>query len=158
LTELIKGKYGLSAKRALEVGDRLSLSDLQCEHFADLFAMEFARSENLRKKARLSVHRRMSQVTQEIQNDAFKAISEWHHLALLELTEMEDHSFETADILAARLGLSNDDVVESLRRLQRLELIKEKDHRLMPTGDWTSVGDGRASEAVRKFHKQILVR
>ncbi|WP_413290388.1 TIGR02147 family protein [Bdellovibrio sp. HCB337] len=156
LTELMKGKYGLSSERALDVGQRLSLSEAQCQHFADLFTMKFARSDVAKKKAKAAVQKRLSQVAQEIQDDAFLTISEWHHLALLELLEIEAHSFESSHILAARLGISKDEAHASLQRLERLDLIFEKEGRLVPTGDVTSVGDGKASEAVRRFHAQIL--
>lgn len=156
LTELMKGKYGLSAARALDVGQRLSLSEAQCRHFADLLTMKFARSDSAKKKAKSAVHKRLSVLAQEIQDDAFLTISEWHHLAILELLEIENYSYTSTAQLSARLGIATDEVQISLERLERLELITEKDGRLLPTGDFTSVGDGRASEAVRRFHSQIL--
>jgi uncharacterized protein (TIGR02147 family) len=156
LAELMKGKYGLSVQRALEVGEHLNLSELQRLHFADLFTMEFARSEPMRKKARLNVQTRVGQSEQEVHNDAFVTISEWHHLALIELLEIEPHTYQTADRLATRLSLTEVEVTQSLQRLERLSLIHLKEERLLPTGDFTSVGGEKASEAIRKFHKQIL--
>lgn len=156
LTELMKGKYGLSAQRALDVGQRLHLSESHSRHFADLFVMKFARSEDTKRKAKAAVQKRVNQITQELQEDAFITISEWYHMALLELLEIESHSYENAEILGRKLDLSGKEIVASLQRLERLELIIEKDGRLIPTGDFTSVGDGRASEAIRRFHIQIL--
>lgn len=156
LTEIMKGKYGLSPQRALDVANHLNLSEGQAQHFADLFTMHFSRSEKQKKQAKAAVLARTSQVCQHIQDDAFKIISDWHHLALLELLELENHSHETAHLLAERLDLPQDLISESLGRLERLNLIENKKGRLVPTGEFTTVGNGRASEAVRNFHRQIL--
>lgn len=158
LTEIMKGKYGLSHERAFQVAERMHLNESQCLHFAELFTMQFSRSEKAKKQARTAVLSRTNQVYQDLQEDAFRTISDWHHLALLELLEMEQHSYETAHLLAERLELPQDLVLESLQRLERLNLIVIKKDRLVTTGDFTTVGNGRASEAIRSFHTQVLSR
>lgn len=158
LTEIMKGKYGLSYDRAFKVAERMHLNETQSQHFAELFTMQFSRSEKAKKQARTSVLSRTTQAYQDLQEDAFRTISDWHHLALLELLEMEHHSYETAHLLAERLELPQDLLMESLQRLERLNLIVTKKDRLVTTGDFTTVGNGRASEAIRHFHKQVLSR
>jgi uncharacterized protein (TIGR02147 family) len=158
LTEVMKGKYGLSFKRAFQVAERMHLNESQCQHFAELFIVQFSRSEKAKKSARMNVLTRTNRIYQDLQEDAFRTISEWHHLALLELLEIEHHSYETTALLAERLDLPQDLLQESLQRLERLNLIEIKKDRLVPTGEFTTVGNGRPSEAVRNFHNQILTR
>jgi uncharacterized protein (TIGR02147 family) len=158
LTEIMKGKYGLSFERAFEVAEKMHLNEIQCQHFAELFVMQFSRSEKAKKSAHHNVLARTTQVYQDLQEDAFRTIAEWHHFALLELLEIEHHSLETSALIAERLELPQDLIQESLQRLQRLDLVVLKKNRLIPTGEFRAVGNGRASEAIRSFHSQILKR
>lgn len=158
LTEIMKGKYGLSQERAFEVAEKMHLNESQCQHFAELFTMRFSRSEKAKRLARASVQARATQVHQDLQEDAFRTISDWHHLAILELLEIEHHNYDTLALLSERLELPQDLIMDSLDRLQRLQLIEFKKDRLVTTGNFTTVGNGRASEAIRSFHKQVLAR
>ena len=158
LTEIMKGKYGLSFERAFQVAEKMHLNETQCQHFAELFIIQFSRSEKAKKSARANVLARTTQVYQDLQEDSFRTISEWHHLAILELLEIEQHTYETSALLAERLELPQDLLQESLQRLERLHLIELRKGRLLPTGEFTTVGNGRASEAIRHFHAQVLSR
>lgn len=155
LNELLSGKYGLSKDRALLVGKKLNLNERQSAHFADLFKMKHARNEIERRQARQQVQERLNQSVSSLTVDAFKTISEWHHLTLLELLELNQFKDEPS-WYAQRLGLSEIIIAESFKRLARLNMVVIQNGKIKPTDEYTAIGNDLPSEAIRKFHKQIL--
>ncbi|KYG62318.1 hypothetical protein AZI87_17495 [Bdellovibrio bacteriovorus] len=155
LIEVQKGKYGLSAARAREVATKLNLSQRQCEHFSDLLTAQFARSNEQRVMARKAIEHRINNFVQEVSLDSFKIISEWHHLAFLELMDLEKNHLDKARY-AKKLGVSEKVIEDSLDRMSRLGLIEITANSVKPTSQFTSVNNNYNSEAVRGFHKQII--
>lgn len=155
LAEVQKGKYGLSPVRAQEVASKLNLSQRQCEHFADLIAAQFARSKETRAQAQKAVENRITNFVQEVSLDSFKIVSEWHHMAFLELMDLEQHHLDK-NRYAKKLGVSLDVIEDSLDRMSRLGLVELTENSVKPTSQFTSVNNNYNSEAVRSFHKQII--
>lgn len=155
LTEIKKGKYGLSRARALAVGKKLRLSEEQCAHFLDLITIENSRSALDRELAEERVTSRLKRSVQSISVDSFKVISEWYHLAILELTELENFQ-PHVEWIARRLEISPIVVDQAIQRLERLGLLEVTSSSIKATGDFTAVGNGLPSEAIRKFHRQII--
>ncbi|WP_413291220.1 DUF4423 domain-containing protein [Bdellovibrio sp. HCB337] len=156
LSEVLNGKYGLSSVRAREVAKRLHLTESHCEHFCDLLAAQFSRSKEEKNRARLSAHLRREGNEQTLTLDKFKTISEWYHMAILELSETAGFVFDP-DKMARRLGISTETVEESVNRLKRLGLVKVRGRKIKPTGSFTTVESKElASTAIRTFHKQII--
>lgn len=157
LTELLNGKYGLSPERAVSVAKNLNLNDLQTQHFSNLVAMKYARKAEDKERARLAVEERLATPSQELTTDQFKTVSEWHHLAILELAELK--GFVSDPVwMSKRLGLTLEVVQESLDRMERLGLITRNEGEIKPTGTFTSVGNGLASEAIREAHRQVIAK
>lgn len=155
LAEVQKGKYGLSPSRALEVAAKLNLSKHQSEHFADLIAAQFARTEEQRQMAQAAVEKRIANFVQEVSLDSFKVISEWHHMAFLELMDLEKHHLDKSRY-AKKLGVEEKVIEDSLERMARLGLIELTETSVKPTSHFTSVNNNYNSEAIRSFHKQII--
>ncbi|MFS4460851.1 TIGR02147 family protein [Bdellovibrio sp. HCB2-146] len=155
LTEVLAGKYGLSPERATDVAVRLNLSAMQSEHFCNLVTMRFSRKMEAREEARRAVEQRLSTHTQEVPTEQFKTIAQWQHSALLRLLETKNYVQENSWI-GQRLGLPPEEVDAFFERLEKLNLIVREDGRFKPTGEFVTVGDGRASEALRQAHKDIM--
>lgn len=155
LAEVQKGKYGLSPVRAQEVAAKLNLSQRQCEHFADLITSQFARSKEQRAAAKTSVENRINNFVQEVPLDSFKVVSEWHHMAFLELMDLEKNHLDKPRY-AKKLGVSLEVIEDSLDRMGRLGLIEITENSVKPTSQFTSVNNNYNSEAVRSFHKQVI--
>lgn len=155
LTEVLQGKYGLSKGRIEKVAKALQLSSDQTEHFSDLIARDHGRSEKDREEAALRIQLRLRHSIQTITLDGFKVISDWYHLALLELISLPSFKNDT-EWMAKRLGLPELTIVEAIDRLERLELIEKTKTGILLTDDFTSIGNNTPSQAIRKFHSQIL--
>ncbi len=155
LNELLKGKYGISKRRIEQVAQALELSAGQAEHFADLVAKEHARNPQDREAAARRVQERLQSSVQSITLDGFRAISDWHHLALLELISLPNFTNDTA-WMSQRLGVSELTIVEALDRLERLALIERLKGGIRLTEDFSAIGTDTPSQAIRKFHRQIL--
>jgi uncharacterized protein (TIGR02147 family) len=155
LTELLNGKYGLSPERAIRVAKNLNLNDLQSQHFSNLVAMKYSRKTEDRETARIAVEERLATPSQELSTDQFKTVSGWHHMALLELAETKNF-ISDPEWMAKRLGLSLVEIQESLSRMERLGLIVWEAGQLKPTGAFTTVGNGRTSDALREVHGQLI--
>lgn len=155
LTELLQGKYGLSKGRIEKVAKALQLSIDQTEHFSDLVIRDHARSLQEREEAALRVQTRLKQSIQTITLDGFKVISDWYHLTLLELISLPGFQNDPTWI-AKSLGLPELTVIEALDRLMRLDLIEKTDNGFLLTDDFSAIGNDTPSQAIRKFHSQIL--
>jgi uncharacterized protein (TIGR02147 family) len=89
--------------------------------------------------------------------DLFVTISDWYHLALLELTLLE--GFESnAPWIARALGISVFEAKGAVSRLKRLGALSEKEGRLRASKSFFVNPAGVPSEAVRKFHEQALMK
>lgn len=158
LSEVLQGKYGLSTRKSRNVSSKLRLSDTHQQHFCDLITLQHSHNQSARERARMEIEKRLTLRMQELSRDQFDTISEWQHLALLEL--METTSFQsTTAWMAARLNLPEDVIEESLERLLRLEMITQDENGVYkPTGAFTSVESKLASVAIRHYHKQLIAK
>lgn len=92
--------------------------------------------------------------------DAFSYIAQWHHLSILELTNLP-HFVESTEVISQWLGttVSPDMVAQSLELLQRLGLLQRDDSgRLRRTVKILKTPTNIPSASVRLFHKQMMMR
>ena len=89
--------------------------------------------------------------------DAFKIISDWHHLAILELTYLDEFKNDVKWI-SKTLGISPAAVETAIERLKKAGLLKEKSGKLVATEDFSAIGEDKPSHAIKNFHKQIMER
>lgn len=154
LSHVMNGRYGLSKASATKIARKLSLDPIQKEYFCTL--VEAAHSRN--KKQREAAAKKLLDFKASykyLSLDSFKIIADWYHLAILELANTK--SFDPAPgIIAKRLKISLSDVTTALERLERLGMIIWKDGKIQTTGYFHTNPEGVPSEAVRKFHSQML--
>ncbi len=156
LSEVLRQKQGLSFKKAHELAQRLSLSPREREAFPYLVQMQDGRTLT-QKSAAKSRWLQLSRGPdyQLLKDDVFCWISDWYHLALMELITIDGCRSDVA-WLARALGIKRTLVEEALMRLQRLNLIGRDE-----TGKWillaknNTTADDIPSAAVQKFHLQI---
>lgn len=156
ISEVLSQKQGLSPDWGAKIADRLGFSAAEKTHFCDLIESEHGRSKIKRKMAKIRVAQMMAQNQNSLTLDAFRVISDWYHFAILELVEQRD--FRDNPIwIGKRLGIHSEVAKAAVERLLRLEqLERTKDGKLRPTDTVTSTPDGIPSEAIRKFHSQVL--
>jgi uncharacterized protein (TIGR02147 family) len=105
----------------------------------------------------LTTSRRAQADYQQLGMDLFQVIAEWHHFAILELTQLEQFEAD-AGWIARALGLTNLEAQAAIDRLKRLELLKVKENGqwIDASGATTTIQDGVTSEMLRRFQRQIL--
>ncbi|MGK5087092.1 DUF4423 domain-containing protein, partial [Bdellovibrionota bacterium FG-2] len=87
--------------------------------------------------------------------ERFKAISQWYHLAILDLTTTTGFRSEMAWI-ASRLGISNLEARDAVVRLIDLGLLEQKASKLHKTENKIYFATQRSEAAVRSFHQQMI--
>lgn len=156
LSEIFNGRCGMSRKTAESLAKKLNLSPTECERFCTLVELEHARSERQKDIAAIKLKSLESAAQfQEIELEYFKVISDWYHLAILELTSLKD--FEpTVRWCARALDLPEPVVSQAVVRLKRLGLLQDHKGTWIDTSELISTPNDIPSQTVRAFHKQIL--
>lgn len=157
LSDFLSGRVGMSHARVEWIAGRLGWSETAADHFWDLLQTKFAKTVAARKNARLKAASRLKQVSVNVSIDAFKAISDWYHLVLLEIYQIKGEKADAKQI-ARKLGLCAATVREASERLERLGLVRRTAHGYVPVESETWIGDDLPSEAVRIYHVQVLNR
>lgn len=155
LSDLIRGRYGLSAIQARSIADELGLAPDEQKRFISSAEMLHSRSPLKRKMAREEFES-LKQEYSTLSIDLFQVISEWYHYAILELTYVKGFQSKISWI-AKYLGISEFTVEKAIERLRRLELLGiDKNGRMKCTKEFVMTPSGVPSEAIRKFHRQLL--
>jgi uncharacterized protein (TIGR02147 family) len=158
LSEILNGKQGLSRLTAERVGARLGLSEDERAVFCDLVESRHARSAADKKAAALRLTKRQYATPEyQFKIDAFHVISDWYHLAIVELVTVSGFKND-AKWIARKLTITEIQVKLAIERLIRLKFLKLTRGKLVLLKDEGFVPNDVPSESVRKFHQQILER
>lgn len=156
LSRVLNGHLGFSRQAANEVAKKLNLSLEERELFCTLVESEHARASVTRASAQKR-SMELSSAFQTLSIDSFRVISDWYHLAILELTLVQGFQSEPSWI-SRQLGITETEAKAAVERLLRMELLKMHEGRLCSTGSNFVNPKGTPSDAVRKFHSGILAR
>lgn len=155
LSEILSGKQGLSRAAAERVATALGYSATERERFCDLIEAQHARSRKDREEAKVRLKKHdVPSPEYQLQLEAFKAIADWYHFAILELLNLDGVKHEPRWI-ARRLCITEFEVQLALDRLQRLGLIARKSGRIKLTHDTGYVHGDVPSDSVNTFLTQI---
>ncbi len=152
LSEILRGKKGMSAQRGKKIALMLGLSEVETRLFLDLVESRHGRSQRERTAALKRLKTRWSEY--ELSLETFEVISGWHHFALLELTELDGRWDRVR--MAEALGLSQNIVDQAIGRLMHLGLLEEKKESLHQTKESLVTSRDIPSRAIREYHNQIL--
>lgn len=156
LSEIFNFKQGLSKKTAIKVSENLALGKTQREFFVTSVEFEHGRSKQVRELAEIKLKALdVSAQFNKVDEDSFKLISEWYHMAILELTNLKDFKF-SYDAISEKLNVKKGTIVESIERLERLGLVKIIGDKLVPTNDYRKVNTNYPSAAIKQFHTQFI--
>lgn len=107
-------------------------------------------------------NRKSNQLKEKIQYmqltlDQFSLISDWYHLAILNLVKLK--TFEhNQKWICNQLGISKTQCNEAIERLIRLELLEIKDKQYIRTPNSINTPSNLPSEAIKNFHRQNIQR
>ena len=158
LTDFLKGRLGFSRERAVMIARKINLSEPQQAHLWDLLESKFARQGEVRKSALDRIRARTQ--SDSFSLDAFRAIADWYHLAILELVEIGrikgPQTATAAKEAAGALGLGLRTAKQALERLKTVGLLSSCKDGWQVTESDTFVGKQTPSMAIRLFHAQIM--
>jgi len=157
LSAVCSGKKNLSLQAAVKITQKLGLNEKETQYFCSLIQFETAKSPELKNTffEQLQIKNSFHKV-QDLNIDAFKFISDWYHIPILEMTELADFKFNPLQI-AKRLRITKVQAEAALERLERLELL-EKDSK----GLYRKVHNNalfkseKPNTALRSFHRHML--
>ena len=135
----------------------IGLSQQETELFCGMVQAQHGRN----KTSRMIAETRLAKLQYNpeavsLQLDAFQVISDWYHLAILQLVQLKGFSSDPKWI-AKSLGIHPKEVEAGVQRLLRLELLSRDAHgKLTAESEMVFAPDGIPSEAIRKFHQQVL--
>lgn len=124
LSFVLNRKKNISLDTAEQITERLNLEPDEANHFLDLVAL----SKTKKKITKGVIEKRIeankpSPIYTSLEASKFKIISDWHHYAILELTQTKGFKSDISWI-AKRLGIKPFEVEQAIERLQELELLE----------------------------------
>ncbi|SME97943.1 TIGR02147 family protein [Pseudobacteriovorax antillogorgiicola] len=160
LSEILNHKQGVSRKAAEKIAKNLGFRETEVVHFCDLVSVKHARSIKERQDAHLRILKKQAEQeetkTFQLKLDAFKIISDWYHIGILELMNMKGFRSDPRWI-ARRLGVTPIQIELAIDRLIRVGLLRRnRDDELEAVENDGWIPGGVPSESIRKFHRQIL--
>lgn len=154
LNDFLKGRVGMSAKRALQLSRKLTWTPERYEHFVDLIKAQFDKDLSCRQTAIMKIKKRMKDKNSYFDSDKFKVISTWYHLVIIEMCHLLDN-IKVSDIVQ-KIQITSSEAKQALSDLTSLRILKLTDQGLKPTDQTFQYGDGAPSDAIRHFHFQIM--
>jgi uncharacterized protein (TIGR02147 family) len=156
LSEILSGKQGLSREWAERISEKLNHNGDEKKLFADLVEAEHARSSLKRKLAHSRLSSRRQATENTLQLDVFHVISDWYHFGITELALTKGFKSDPVWI-AKRLGVAPKRIELAIERLLRLGLLARDSKGALKADDGRiSTTDGVPSDAIKKFHAQVL--
>ena len=143
LSQMMTGKRPFTIKSLKKISGRLGLSPSEEKSLFTSLLKHKKFITTLEQKKILNM-----------QEDQFRLISDWYHLAILCLANLKGTPSDPRWI-ARRLGISGEQANQALLRLERLGILQIKP-KLRQMSEPFEVISQTPSEAIRKYHKQNL--
>jgi uncharacterized protein (TIGR02147 family) len=134
LSDLLKGKRGLSPKNKVKVAEKLNFSPEQ---------------------KRVAFLKKIENPKPILEEEVFKLIADWYHYGVLALCEIESHKTAPSWV-AKKLGITTIEAKEAISRLIKLNLIERKNNKFVLIKESSTTTNNIPSIAIRKRHTQIL--
>jgi uncharacterized protein (TIGR02147 family) len=160
LSEIMNKKQGLSRRAAERIAQKLGFKDDNYELFCDSVSSLHARAENERKLAtiRLVKHQSDAASIYRMRSDTFAIISDWYHLAILELMKLKSFRQDIRWI-ATELKVSPIQIELAIDRLLRMKLLtKDGSGKLSVSNDFGQIDSEIPLDCIGKFHRQLLAK
>lgn len=154
LSEVLSKHHNLSLKKAESVTRALGLSRERAASF--LRAVGSAASETFDlETAPMNAPPVPGTAWHVIDEDRFRVIADWYHLAILEATKLAEFRPDV-DWLARRFGLDRATMEQGVKRLKNLKLLAVRGGEWVANHSAVIAGRGVPSAIIRQFHQQML--
>jgi uncharacterized protein (TIGR02147 family) len=155
---LYQGKRKIRPEHIEKLSKGLKISETESQFLRALVHLENAKTE---KEQELYLQQMKTLYPAPefsiLEVEKFRMISDWVHMAILEMTKLADFQSDVLWIterLAFRLPVQTVEV--AVQRLQRLGLLKTEKGRWIKTQERLTTPKDFASESIREHHRQVL--
>lgn len=157
LSQVMNGKKALPLKRVLQFTQILGLDEATTKKFiaSATLTEEMQLNQTNSKPSRKPLDDGVDGEFHILEIDRFKTLSQWHHIAILDLTEVKGFRSDVKWI-ARKLGITTFLVNTALERLERLGLIENKNGQWCKTHSKLMMPGTAPERAVREFHCQMM--
>jgi uncharacterized protein (TIGR02147 family) len=156
LSRVMNGKQNLSTTTAKIIAEKLFATDEEKSSFVNLVEFQTTKKQAVRELALKKLSQNKSNYAPApLLVEAFRVISEWHHLAILDASELHPLP-KTAKDFSHLLGITELQAKLALERLESLELIERSKDGWKKTSVSLVIPSGPKSDAVRRFHIQMI--
>ncbi len=158
LSEVFHGRHNLSQASAIKIADNLGLSETEKEYFVDLVSLHSPHAKVRDQAQKRLALKKESKVEERFSLDHFSLISDWYHLAILELAKLNQGRLDV-DFIKSRLEITSLQAESALERLQEKGLVEKE------LDKWTVKSEAKQSDFYEgssthfeSFHRQMLER
>ncbi|MCB9092340.1 MAG: TIGR02147 family protein [Halobacteriovoraceae bacterium] len=158
LNRILNGKRGPSKKNASKICQALFETSSEQEHFYNLVDLSHSESLLNREQARIKVMKVLQDRSQNLGTKQLKALNSWVDFAVRQaafLFEISPHQ-DSCKKIETYLGLSKDQVMESLSKLKKLGYLEDIGGRLYPSEPFLYSMSGVDFEAGRKANRELF--
>lgn len=159
LSAILSGRRGLSKERARKMAARLGLSDQEAQQFVSDVSAKHGRSHAEKRLAKVKLDQLLvarPAAFGVVKDAQFRIIADWHHLAILELSETDRFDWKPHAI-AERLGISSREAASAIEALVTAGMLKKKGAHYAKTNEFIRTED-IPSRAVRLHYLQLLAK
>lgn len=152
MSRLMNGKMELSVNRAMEISEKLGLTEEETDTFINLVQLSKAKTNSSKEQILKKIEKLQGVPIHDLSVDHFKLISEWYPMAILRITA-EPKMSRTISGIAKALGITNAEVSQTVERLKRLELIEEDEKgNFTRATDHVQINFKKDHEAARAYY------
>jgi uncharacterized protein (TIGR02147 family) len=158
LSQVLTGKKRLNFKRGLQFSQFLKMDETRSDLFLRAIALESLKDPSCRSYFENSLSSEGLGQAREfatLELDRFRTLSEWFHIAILDLTLLDQFKPDP-DWIATELGIEVEQVKSAAARLERLGLLEITPDRWIKTTAKLAVPTTYSDRAMRDFQEQMI--
>lgn len=156
LSEIFSSKQGLSPIKAESIAKKLGFNPLESEFFVALVEKEHGRSQLSKEAAIIRLKKFGMREQKKMSMELFKLISNWEHLAILEIVQL-GNARSTTSWIAKRLGITTDMAKDCVERLLHVGLLTNEKGKLKRVDDSLFVWPSQIpSASIKNYHQGVI--
>ena len=158
LSQILQSKKRLTFQRAIQFTQLLKIDDRTSELLLRAVALESTKDPACRTFLENLLSGNNIDRAQEfavLELDRFRTLSEWYHVAILDLTLIKGFNADPVWV-AEELGITLEQVNSATARLQRLGLLEIRGKKWIKTSAMLAIPTTHSDRAMREFQEQMI--
>lgn len=157
LSEIFNSRRECSLQNASQIIRNVDWQEQDKRRFLALVTLQSKRQSRARKELAANALKACDSESdfKDLSNDTVASMSEWYYNAIIEMTYLDDFRYDI-NWIAKKLGINSFIVELTINRLLRLKQLRLDGERLVANEDFTQYAGDIPSEAIRRYHLQVL--